>query len=1326
MTDTTGAEGVDTLKQFECLKFDDYTFDLTGPNAALILADDQTTDEDNATGFSIQAWDFDGGSPFISSISVTGGGTVSATSSGSLAQGMGTGTGFDISYDPNGAYETLAVGASTTETITVVIDDGQGNLSSKDIVVTITGVNDAPTLGAGAMGAIEDGAAEVLDLSALGDDIDSDDDGSTLTYTVTGAPSEGSASIAGTSLAFDPGSDFQNLAVGETRDVVIEVTATDAHGAQAVNNVTVTVTGTNDAPTLSAAVASATEDGASVNVDLAALGADVDSDDNGSTLTYSVSGAPAEGSASISGTTLTFDPGADFQDLAVGETRDVTVQVTATDQHGATAVNDVTVTVTGTNDAPVAQDDVAHATEYSGNGSAPVPSGFSLNTANGHSYSFVHGNLNFAQASAATAAMGGHLATVTSAQENAFVFGLTNGAWAWLGGKDDAAEGVWKWTEGPEAGEQFWQGGTGGYAPGGAYENWNPTWWGGNSEPNNAGNEDGIHMWGGGYWNDIPLGAGLGYVVEISSPNPNVTGSVAVNDSDIDNGAILSFALDEDVAGLTMNTDGSWEFDSSDPAYDYIAESEVVPIVASYTVTDEHGATDTATLTIHVTGTNDDPTASAIVAPATNEDAGTAAIDLLATAADVDLSDDLDVANVAVSSSDGRSITWSVDNETGAFSFDAGQFNDLAAGESATVTLAYDVVDGNGGSVANTAEITVDGVNDAPTATGGSGSVTEDGTLSAGGTIAVSDPDASDTHSFSVQGGGNGTYGSLSVDSSGNWTYTLNNGATNVQDLNTGDQVYDNFVVDVADGNGGTTTANVSIAVNGEDDNIAPVANNDQIGGSLSVLFVDDDRGLNGQGTWLNTLDNLGHNVTYEAISSNGNPSNIMSDYDLVLWSIGDQAYTNLTSQNVSTLQSYLDAGGNLLYAGGHNLYDEPNAGSFATNYLGVSNYHYNMPSVSGSSTANTAIGNVTLNSWGGGYYGGTMISAFRAAAATSLGELNGWNSYQNDIVAVNSNGTFTAATWGFDINQLGTSYRSDLLEATFDAMDIGGSATDEDTSLTIVAADILANDTDADGDALTISSVSATSALGASVALDINGNVVYDPTGSAALQALALDEVASDSFTYTVSDGNGGFDTATVTLDVSGLEDTLRIGVKGYDRFSTFINEATDHLSEAYNGNPDDYDVIILNRSNGDAAIQNWVAEGGLVITEWSASDWALDVANMLNADDVGGGFIETAHRLRFTAEGNASGLNDNFGAIEFSSSGATQYFRDFANIGPDVHILTIREDGSAATLGGSYGDGNVLVRGYDWQDRNYIYSDGVDGFEQILLNTLEYEYIG
>ena len=87
-------------------------------------------------------------------------------------------------------------------------------------------------------------------------------------------------------------------------------------------------------------------------------------------------------------------------------------------------------------------------------------------------------------------------------------------------------------------------------------------------------------------------------------------------------------------------------------------------------------------------------------------------------------------------------------------------------------------------------------------------------------------------------------------------------------------------------------------------------------------------------------------------------------------------------------------------------------------------------------------------------------------------------------------------------------------------------------------AATLLANDTDADGDTLTVSAVDATSANGASITLNNDGTISYDPTGSATIQALGGDEALEDIFVYTVSDGNGGTDTATVTLTVAGVND--------------------------------------------------------------------------------------------------------------------------------------------------------------------------------------------
>lgn len=83
--------------------------------------------------------------------------------------------------------------------------------------------------------------------------------------------------------------------------------------------------------------------------------------------------------------------------------------------------------------------------------------------------------------------------------------------------------------------------------------------------------------------------------------------------------------------------------------------------------------------------------------------------------------------------------------------------------------------------------------------------------------------------------------------------------------------------------------------------------------------------------------------------------------------------------------------------------------------------------------------------------------------------------------------------------------------------------ATVEDTPVTI---DVLANDTDVDGDALVVDSVTQ----GANGSVTNNGlDVTYSPNPGFA---------GTDTFTYVASDGNGGTDTATVTVTVDAVND--------------------------------------------------------------------------------------------------------------------------------------------------------------------------------------------
>ena len=90
-----------------------------------------------------------------------------------------------------------------------------------------------------------------------------------------------------------------------------------------------------------------------------------------------------------------------------------------------------------------------------------------------------------------------------------------------------------------------------------------------------------------------------------------------------------------------------------------------------------------------------------------------------------------------------------------------------------------------------------------------------------------------------------------------------------------------------------------------------------------------------------------------------------------------------------------------------------------------------------------------------------------------------------------------------------------------------------ENEIISLTTADLLSNDTDTDGDSLSITSLG--NAVGGTVSIDASGNVVFNP-----------DEVTADgqaSFDYTVSDGHGGTDVATVTMDINNVPITYLNG---------------------------------------------------------------------------------------------------------------------------------------------------------------------------------------
>ena len=96
---------------------------------------------------------------------------------------------------------------------------------------------------------------------------------------------------------------------------------------------------------------------------------------------------------------------------------------------------------------------------------------------------------------------------------------------------------------------------------------------------------------------------------------------------------------------------------------------------------------------------------------------------------------------------------------------------------------------------------------------------------------------------------------------------------------------------------------------------------------------------------------------------------------------------------------------------------------------------------------------------------------------------------------------------------------------------------TNEDNPVTVAASGVLSNDSDPDvGDTLTLTAVDTSGTVGTVTAWDADGSFTYDPDGQ--FEYLPTGGLTTDSFTYTVSDGNGGTDTATVTITINGVND--------------------------------------------------------------------------------------------------------------------------------------------------------------------------------------------
>ena len=152
------------------------------------------------------------------------------------------------------------------------------------------------------------------------------------------------------------------------------------------------------------------------------------------------------------------------------------------------------------------------------------PTGYYFNGVNGHFYRPITTTATYTAARAASLlttfkGQTGYLVTITSADEDAFIFNNVPQGNIWFALTDEVEEARWTIDAGPEKGTliKINNGQTNGNIPG-QYNNW------AGGEPNNSGNEDyAVTKWGGGsQWNDLPNHFSNPYVIEYGTwSNPD-------------------------------------------------------------------------------------------------------------------------------------------------------------------------------------------------------------------------------------------------------------------------------------------------------------------------------------------------------------------------------------------------------------------------------------------------------------------------------------------------------------------------------------------------------------------------------------------------------------------------------------------------------------------------------------------------------------------------------------------------------------------------------------------------------------------------------------
>ncbi|MEW5852151.1 MAG: tandem-95 repeat protein [Myxococcota bacterium] len=284
------------------------------PNA---IDDSASTNEDTAVTVNVLANDV---GAVDGTITVT---IVTVPSNGSAVVNAGN----TITYTPNANF----FGA---DSLVYRVTDGDGENDTATVSITVNSVDDQPVAVNDAATTNEDTAVTTTVLSndtGLGD--------GSLTVTIVTSPTRGSVVVnAGNTITYTPSADLNGA-----DSYVYRVT--DGDGDSATATVSVTVNAVNDVPV-------AVNDTVTTNEDTA-VATTVLANDTGigdTPLTVTVVTAPTNGSTSVAGNVVTYTPAADYNGADSYVYR-------VTDGNGESATATVGVTINAVDDQPVAAND---------------------------------------------------------------------------------------------------------------------------------------------------------------------------------------------------------------------------------------------------------------------------------------------------------------------------------------------------------------------------------------------------------------------------------------------------------------------------------------------------------------------------------------------------------------------------------------------------------------------------------------------------------------------------------------------------------------------------------------------------------------------------------------------------------------------------------------------------------------------------------------------------------------------------------------------------------------------------------------------------------